>query len=211
MSSDPFGGIRGPRSEPQGGVPTEPDGSIVRGTGLRPLPNERIVRSMKRGGFESNLQGEGLDLFLTDRRLIQKGTDRVLLIFKSGRKVRSAYLEDIDSAGVRTKRLSQWLLAVGVLFLLFGMIGLVAEGQDDDYSDENTASDYSGGLLLAGGAAVALWIFIKREQVVFSVAGTDQFEYDVLKGPSGTDRAGEFLSEFFSLRPEFKTPASPKR
>ena len=142
-------------------------------------------------------------MFLTDRRLIVHGTDRVFLIFPSGRKVRSSYLEDVDSAGVRTKRLSQGLLAFGLLFIVIGFLALFASDDESDFSNSgSSASDAAAPMLVIGGIATALWIFVKREQVVFSVAGTDHFEFDVFKGAGGTDRAGEFISHFYELRPE---------
>jgi hypothetical protein len=132
------------------------------------------------------------------------GTHRVLLVIPSGRKVRSAYLEDVDTAGVQTKRLSQWVLIVGVLLMLGGFLSLIASGQDEnDFSSDSETEDAGPVFLVVGGIAAALWIFVKREQVVFSVAGTDHFEFDVFKG-GGVDRAAQFLNAYYGLRPEFK-------
>ena len=145
-----------------------------------------------------------MGLFLTNRRLILHGTHRVLLVIPSGRKVRSCYLEDVDSAGVQTKRLSQWVLIVVVLLLLGGLSALISSGQNEnDFSSDSETEDIGPLLLVVGGIATALWIFIKREQVVFSVAGTDHFEFDVFKG-GGVDRAAKFLNAYYNLRPEFK-------
>ncbi len=198
-SNNPFG-PKGSRAAPPTSRQTSPDDAIVRGTGLRPLENEQIVHSLKRGEFESNLQGEGLGLFLTDRRLILHGTHRIFLVIPSGRKVRAAYLEDVDTAGVQTKRLSQWLLAVGLFLLLVGFAGMIAGGQDDGSLSRSDGVT----VLVVGAIATLLWILIKRDQVVFSVAGSDHFEFDTFKGSSGTDRAAEFLNAFYRLRPELK-------
>jgi hypothetical protein len=162
---------------------------IVAGTGLKRLGGEAVLASIRRDRLTGHL--EDLGLHLTNRRLIQFGRDRILWVFPSGRSVRSALIEDVDSAGVRTKRLPTWVLVLGLL-LVIGGIAALASG--------------SGGAgavgLIVGIALTILWLFIQTEALVFSVHGTDLLAVTLLRKTSGQlpDDASVLLANYYDLK-----------
>ncbi len=92
-----------------------------------------------------------------------------------------------------------------MLLILAGLFGM-ATVSDDNFSDGPGRSDYAV-LLVVGVVAAGLWLVLKKELVVFTVAGSDVLEYDAYRGPGGEDTVGGFISAYYRLRPELSTIA----
>lgn len=208
--TNPFGGrraetgrdVQARRSHPVESPP--PASAIVAGTGLAPLPTERILRSIRRSGVEAVAQGEDHGLHLTTHRVIAYGQDRIFLLIPSGRRLRSALISDIDSTGTRTKRLPSWLLGLGAVLFVGGVIALLAGGRSDSgYSTDSNNIDQSTAILimLFGGGMAVLWALVRRNVLFFSVAGVDSLEVGLLSvGGQISPEVGRFMSDFVGIK-----------
>ena len=206
--SNPFGRSSGPR-EPgasRNGAPLFADDSIVSGTGLKTLDGEKLLASVRRDPLTANVQREDLGLHLTNRRVVQFGRDRILGIFPSGRIVRSALIEDVDSVGVRTKRLPSWLIVIGLLLILVGVGFLIGNGDSSNGSDYTTQGTIC---LIVGIVLAAMWLLVQREVLVFSVSGIDHLDVSLLRRSNRgiPDDASVLIAGYYDLKS--KTSPAP--
>lgn len=203
--SDPSGpfGTQPPRP-PRASRPAANDGAIVPGSGILPLPGEVVLRTVLQGAVEQAEQGEIHGLHLTNRRILMFSRDRIFFLFPSGREVRTAMIEDVDSAGVRTKRLPGWVLALAVFLIVAGLVTMAnSDNSESDFGDDSSNNNTAVGIvvILLGGLVLAVWILLKREAVVFSVSGEDLLEMQLWRfGGGRRDDAAAFIDEFFNLR-----------
>lgn len=206
--SNPFGRSTGPREASSGrnGTPLVTDDSIVPGVGLTKLHGEELLASVRRDAVTANVRREDLGLHLTSRRVIQFGRDRILGMFPSGRIVRSALIEDVDSVGVRTKRLPSWLMVLGLLLILLGGGVLLGNGDSSSETDYTTQGTIC---LIVGIVLATLWLLVQREVLVFSVSGIDHLDVSLLRRSNRgiPDDASALIARYYDLKS--KTSPAP--
>jgi len=165
------------------------DDWLVPDARLARLPDEKTIRRISaRGGISA--PGNSSSLILTDARVVELSRERLLGIIPSARSLRTARIEDVESAGKEGRRMNGMVLLAGVLILLAGLSGL---------SREETRTGGTLGAII-GIVVVLAWVLIQRQYLAFGVASGERLALRVYASSTGTDFAMDFLNAFQLLK-----------
>jgi len=167
----------------------DPDARLAR------LPDEMTIRRISaRGGITA--PGNRSSLILTDARVVELSRERLLGIIPSARSLRTARIEDVESAGKEGRRMNGMVLLAGVLILLAGLSGL---------SREETRTGGTLGAII-GVVVVLAWLLIQRQCLAFGIASGERLSLRVYTSSTGTDFAMDFLNTFQLLKAGHAAP-----
>lgn len=163
---------------------------LARGYPLERLPGERTLREITHA-----VSGpEGADhLVLTDQRLVALTNHKLLWFIPLGISIESAFIKDVDLAGLAHRRLSFLLAIFGGLIFLGGIGGVNASEEDGSGKGAFIF------MIMLGVAMVAAWLLVKRKYLVFTVSGEWHFSFRAIGGNSDEATAG-FINAFSLLK-----------
>jgi len=165
------------------------DDWLVPDARLARLPDEVTIRRIDaRGGITA--PGNSSSLILTDARVVELSRERLLGVIPSAHSLRTARIEDIESAGKEARRMNGAVLLFGVLVLLAGLSAL---------SREEARSGGTVGAVL-GAIVVLAWVLIQRQYLAFGIASGERLSLRVYASTTGTDFAMDFLNTFQLLK-----------
>ena len=147
--------------------------TLIEGTRIEPLGHERIVHQLSIGE---------ITLYLTTCRLISVGRKPFLFILPGEEELRLALLRDVDFVGIGERRLPWWVLLVGVVMLVAGLVG-------GGHAERVL-------VFLIGLGITVFWFWFKRRVLLFTVSGQVRWELPVM-GFGSMDEVDAFVNHFF--------------
>lgn len=171
--------------------------------GVEALPSEQVGRQIRSRSVSANPLEQTI-LTLTDRRVVVCGKQRLLGFLPWGWFVHAARIEDVDKASRETRR-PHWLWPLIGVLLLIGGAGLIADGASSDENEfgQDNSDDATGAgifALLAGGAIFAGVYLLRRQHLVFTVAGEPSLSVRVFQTGGEPGPAMQVINAFFALK-----------